>query len=488
MSNNKKRPPFIISRSNSSRSSVAFLDKSLSNSFEDPNPSIFRKQGLLSKQGSFNFHDTAFKSHASIFKTDNSIMPDLIEKYTQDNLQYRDEEFTQQAEIFITKIAADKKIPKELKAKFPLYQILISICKIFMLNEYEISVFACSLDHCAWKIDEVVLPEEADFLREFPSNFGVEVSDDCKRFIMYLLILTFSLKQYLNDKSIVDKVQAYCEKICLNFQSLFNRWTRLSSFHKFNYSAPEINRKFKFLSKRDYGDQTNTIKDYNMLVDNIMLLTGSYNSKPKPELKPLANANDMPVVETSRSPQLEKPKLFPDLNLQPILEAKNFNAEISPLAGFGLDRTFTRTKTLDLFTESPGVKIPNAMGGGNYSRQGSISNFFTSFPLLKRQNSFEFFDELNRKLLKQDTLSFPSFGNPSAMNEEVNDTTNQTASVKKETTNIQRNTLIKQGDFEELMNIALPMLSKKSSNISQQAPEELPSFSRLNSAFSFTPQ
>jgi len=223
-----------------------------------------------------------------------------------------------------------------------------------------------------------------------------------------------------------------------------------------------------------------------MLVDNIMLLTGSYNSKPKPELKPLAN--DMSVVETSRSPQLEKPKLFPDLNLQPILETKNFNAEISPLAGFGLDRTFTRTKTLDLFTESPGVKIPNAMGGGNYSRQGSISNFFTSFPLLKRQNSFEFFDELNRKLLKQDTLSFPSFGNPSAMNEEVNDTTNQTASVKKETTNIQRNTLIKQGDFEELMNIALPMLSKKSSNISQQAPEELPSFSRLNSAFSFTPQ
>jgi len=45
------------------------------------------------------------------------MMPDLIEKYTQDNLQYRDEEFTQQAEIFITKIAADKKsITVSLKA------------------------------------------------------------------------------------------------------------------------------------------------------------------------------------------------------------------------------------------------------------------------------------------------------------------------------------------------------------------------------------
>ena len=106
------------------------------------------KKFLHIQYKSFFSHDTAFKSHASIFKTDNSIMPDLIEKYTQDNLQYRDEEFTQQAEIFITKIAADKKsiiwrlkkkltwiVPKELKAKFPLYQILISICKVLLIQE-----------------------------------------------------------------------------------------------------------------------------------------------------------------------------------------------------------------------------------------------------------------------------------------------------------------------------------------------------------------
>jgi len=36
-------------------------------------------------------------------------LPELLEKYSQDNLQYRDEEFTQQAEIFVTKIAGDKK-------------------------------------------------------------------------------------------------------------------------------------------------------------------------------------------------------------------------------------------------------------------------------------------------------------------------------------------------------------------------------------------
>ena len=36
-------------------------------------------------------------------------MPDLLDAYSQANLYYRDEEFTQQSESFITKIATDKK-------------------------------------------------------------------------------------------------------------------------------------------------------------------------------------------------------------------------------------------------------------------------------------------------------------------------------------------------------------------------------------------
>lgn len=63
-----------------------------------------------------------------------------------------------------------------------------------MLNEYEIVVFACMLDHCNWKIDEIVYPDEANLLTDFPSNFGIEINSEGKRFIMYLLIITFSLK------------------------------------------------------------------------------------------------------------------------------------------------------------------------------------------------------------------------------------------------------------------------------------------------------
>jgi len=473
--NNKKRQPFIISRSNSNVSNLAFLDKSLSNSFEEPNPPVLRKQlSFLSKQNSFSFHDSAFKSHYNIFKTDASLLPELLEKYSQDNLQYRDEEFTQQAETFITKIAADKKIPKELRAKFPLYQILISICKIFMLNEYEIVVFACSLDHCNWKIDEVVQTEEADFLREFPSNFGVEISDECKRFILYLLIITFSLKQYLNEKTNVDKVQAYCEKICMNFQGLFNRWTKISSFHKFNYSAPEINRKFKYLSKREYGDSFTTIKDYNMIVDNIMILTGSYSSKAKADVKP---ASSPPNVNDSTPSYLtQKSEIFQDVAANTIIiDPKTFYPEPSNVHAF--ERSLSRTKTLDFMTESPGVKIPNAMGSG-YSRQGSISNFFANFPILNRQSSFEFFDELNRKLLKQDTFNFKN-------NNDAPDTTRSNSGSLNQSLVKKDNSESKQMETEEIGNLVIPLLSKKSSIASQQMPEEQPSFSRFNSSFSF---
>jgi len=62
-----------------------------------------------------------------------------------------------------------------------------------MLNEYEILALACTLDHCGWKVDEVVQAEEKDHLDDFPIT-GVEIEPDCKRFIMYLLVIAFSVK------------------------------------------------------------------------------------------------------------------------------------------------------------------------------------------------------------------------------------------------------------------------------------------------------
>jgi len=80
-----------------------------------------------------------------------------------------------------------------------------------MFNEFEILVFACMVDHCVWNIDDVLSIEDGSCLHEFPSNFGLEVDLECKRFIIYLLIIAFSLK-----------VKIYLEKF-YNIIAIFGR-------------------------------------------------------------------------------------------------------------------------------------------------------------------------------------------------------------------------------------------------------------------------
>jgi len=398
-------------------------------------------------------HQNSIPLGYNIFKTDDSIMPELLEKYSQASLYYRDEEFTQQAEMFITKIASDKKIPKELKAKFPLYQILISICKIFMLSEYEIVVFACVLDHCNWKIEEVVFPEEENGLVEFPSNMGLEISNECKKFIMYLLVITFSLKQYLNEKQEVEKIQAYCEKICKNFQIIFNRWTRLSSINKFNYSAPEINRKFKFLAKKDYNENMSSLKDYNIIVDNIMTLTGTYNNAKKPEPATTPKGNNQPTHHPTHheQPMPQKSPIFHELHAPsfPLAREDSFNPGFDGL-----------------------VRIPSVIN--SLSRQPSLNFFPTGGSFVKRQPTNldeDDGDKLNKKVKPdQKDLMQP-------VNLLRGDSTSKLVDLS------HLNSLMKdQGD--DLLNLALPMLSKKDSAISQ-TDLEAPSFSRFNSNLSF---
>jgi len=223
-----------------------------------------------------------------------------------------------------------------------------------------------------------------------------------------------------------------------------------------------------------------------------MILTGSYSSKAKNEAKSVSSP---PLGISTPTYSTPKPEILQDIasnNL--VIDPKNFYPE--PPSIQTLERTLSRSKTLDFMIESPGVKIPNAMGSG-YSRQGSISNFFANFPILNRQNSFEFFDELNRKLLRQETLTLPN-SIPVTTNEgSSNNGPLNPLMLKRENSGIklfdQQNPLnglsglsSKQiMETEEIGNLVMPVLSKKSSAMSQQMPEEQPSFSRFNSSFSF---
>jgi len=95
---------------------------------------------------------------------------------------------------FLNKIAADEKIPRDDSEESPIFSHLVSISKIFMLNEYEIAMLACLLDRCEWRIESIIYENEESLLKEFPYSLEADTVRNSKRIIMYLLIVTFILK------------------------------------------------------------------------------------------------------------------------------------------------------------------------------------------------------------------------------------------------------------------------------------------------------
>ena len=263
----------------------------------------------------------------------------------------------------------------------------------------------------------------------------------------------------MNEKSEIDPVQAYCEKIFANFQPIFNRWTRLSSLQKFTYSALEINRKFKFLSKRDVNEHNVAPKDYNMLVETIMSLTGSYNSKSKP-------SDPSPLQTQYQNLLNSRTQLFQNLFPQQSFESKVLYSE-GPLS-INVEKGLSHQMSLES-TDEQGVKASNSF---NYSRQGSFSQFLTNFTGLKRHDSFELNDKGGKKKVKWE---FPR-GN-----------SKESEDLDKENTTLLQNQsggTGSQNEGDEYLNLNVPTLSKKASGFSQ-TQEDILSFTKFNSNLSF---
>ena len=63
-----------------------------------------------------------------------------------------------------------------------------------MFNEFEIVMFSCTLDYYKWKYQDIVPIEAGNFLREFPLNMGIDMDNDCKKLIIYFLLIGYSIK------------------------------------------------------------------------------------------------------------------------------------------------------------------------------------------------------------------------------------------------------------------------------------------------------
>lgn len=169
-----------------------------------------------------------------------------------------------------------------------------------MLNEYELTMLACAFDHCEWNVEGTVREEEETFLKEFPCSLEVEITKESRRLIIYLMLLTYTLKATLNDKSEMELIQAYCEKICKNFSDLLKRSSKILASQKLNFPPAEINKKFVFLAKKDNKEPfMKIVKDYNMVVESILRLTGSHTIKPKVKMPSMKSCQKSKLFDDS---------------------------------------------------------------------------------------------------------------------------------------------------------------------------------------------
>jgi hypothetical protein len=83
--------------------------------------------------------------------------------------------------------------------RFPVYKVLKAIAKIFLLNEIEAIFFAYLIKETNWDIRDKLITQNSDLVRDV-----VCIASDqpvYKNLILYLLLVTYSLKYFLNEQS-----------------------------------------------------------------------------------------------------------------------------------------------------------------------------------------------------------------------------------------------------------------------------------------------
>lgn len=266
----------------------------------------------------------------------------------------------------------------------------------------------------------------------------------------------------------MDPIQAYCEKLCFNFTVIFNRWAKLPISQKFNYAAPEINKKFRQLSKREYNEQIPAPKDYNLIVDNIMTLTGTYSARAKPEKSPdtsRQSPKETVITRSAKAAQQAKieaeksdTKIFlPDME-------QEFASQQFPTQ----QQSFPRQSTFESTEEVPVRRTTRI----SFQRQESFSQLLTNFANLKRADPYELKDKGIHKKIKWEPES-----------QDYEDLERDKMVIKTEL-NEPRSQLVSRSESENFFNLDQSFFSQKASNPSQNADEGM-GFSRLNSAFSF---
>ena len=250
---------------------------------------------------------------------------------------------------------------------------------------------------------------------------------------------------------------------------LLVNWLQIVNF-KFN--PTELNKKFRLLAQRNLGECEDKTKDYNVIVDSIMSLTGSYSSKtkcetlivPSPAVRDISHQVLIPKVSNRPISNYELPQ-FP--MRQPSEQFIYRNQSQFSDFWHDIPNLPSRSESQLIPPEPDLLRLPSFITKGYNNNRSFTGELFANPLLTKRQSSinnefeFEFF---RGKKVKVEGSGRSAFSRTDSMNLIAND---------------------QKGTTEANDDLLLPplTLSKHPSNISDYP--EMPTFSRFNSSISY---
>lgn len=95
--------------------------------------------------------------------------------------------------------------------------MLKAIAKIFLMNEVEAIFFAYMIRETNWDIKDKLITQNSDQVRDVVCYLNDQ--PEYKNLILYLMLVTYSLKFFLNEN--IDELLEEAMRICPNFKLIF---------------------------------------------------------------------------------------------------------------------------------------------------------------------------------------------------------------------------------------------------------------------------
>jgi hypothetical protein len=153
--------------------------------------------------------------------------------------------------------------------KYPVYKVLKAIAKIFLLNEVEGIFFAYMVRETNWDIRDRLITQNSEMVRDVVSIASDHPEYKC--LILYLMLVTYSLKFFLNDRS--EELMEEAVRICPAFRAIFENWAKKNSHLTKRINPKTLNKVYQDLYLRIRHEEP----DFNLLVDTILQISPAYN-------------------------------------------------------------------------------------------------------------------------------------------------------------------------------------------------------------------